>query len=69
MSRAAKIWIVLVTFVVVVIAIGIVIFANPPSTTPLNKPTNPDGGISGEITVPGTPASGLAPATFHVISV
>ncbi len=69
MSRAKKIWIVLVTFVVVVIAAGIVIFANPPSTTPLNRPSNPNGGTSGQITVPGTPSSGLGPAAFHDISI
>ncbi len=57
-SRATKGWVALVTFCVVVVAIGIFIFANPPSTD--NKqppPTN--SGTTSQITVPGTPASGL----------
>jgi hypothetical protein len=56
-SRATKAWIGLVTFCLVVVAIGIFIFANPPSTE--NKqlpPTN--SGTTSQITVPGTPASG-----------
>ena len=56
-SRGTKRWVTLVAFCLVVVAIGIFIFANPPSS---KQPPAPNSGTTGEITVPGTPASGMS---------
>jgi hypothetical protein len=56
-----------VAFCLVVVAIGIFIFANPPSTNS-KAPAPHNSGTTGEITVPGTPASGM-PATKGSVNV
>jgi hypothetical protein len=58
-SRGAKRWIALGIFCVVVVAAGIYIFANPPSSN-ANRPQPADTKTSTVITVPGTPAAGLS---------
>ena len=66
-SRAKKGWVGLVAFCLVVVAIGIYLFATPPKASN-NTPPPDQSKTTGVITVPGTPAEGQASTATPTIT-